>query len=709
VSSATQPSRPWTLRRLLSVALVVAALLAVLTFGALNFFAARQLLLQGTEAQLAGIGSARTVSIAGGAQRLVGEISVAASDLGLARALEEFVPRYDDLDDRVLSTRQRQRLDDYYAERVVGPLNDAGLGPVDVEELVPPTAAAQWIQFHYTIRPPDTDPPVDAGDGSSYSRLNARVTDPIESLSDAYGGGDILLIDDVGRVVYSLDKRNDVGTNLVTGPYSGTALAQDLSNSALAVRAGGTILTDFAVTPSGETAMFAVTALATETALVGAVAVEIPVQLLNDLVSANDSWDEVGLVDGDAYIVSSSQTLQSEPRAWVEDPSGYLERLREGDEADQAEADRIELFGSPVGVQQVATEPVQDALDGQDFRGPAEDYFGDATFSASQSFSAAGRQWVVVTEVPRSAALQPLTHYLIQIVVVLLIVLPLVALIGAWLSRRLIRPIPPTVAAAEAIAAGEREPDLDTTRRDEFGDLARRLTAMAAALGRQEAQLTEEYERTRALLQAVLPEDLVDEQGRIVGSGEAAEKATVVAIALATDVGEHDPDLIGDVLQRAAQLADTLGEQTGLRRIRAAADRYLFVAGLGEDGAGADAALTFAAQFRERLDSEAGDVDIEMHMGLSTGPVATGLLSSGSLTFGAWGEPVRQALALAGLSRVDSVLVDATTAAECTDCQNHEPLEPATDVVDLDGEAMDLYRLPLREDEDVSAAGAEVR
>ena len=53
---------------------------------------------------------------------------------------------------------------------------------------------------------------------------------------------------------------------------------------------------------------------------------------------------------------------------------------------------------------------------------------------------------------------------------------------------------------------------------------------------------------------------------------------------------------------------------------------------------------------------------LAVHVGLSTGPVASGVLDRGSLTFGAWGEPVRRALAIAALSRADEILVDLTTA-----------------------------------------------
>jgi class 3 adenylate cyclase len=686
--------RPRRLRRQLAAALVVTALLAVATFGAVNFVAARELLVRNTENQLAAVGTTRSASIQAGTERLIDEVSVAASDVAVAGVLEDLAREFAELDDLSLTPQERAELDGYYEQRVVAALDEAGVGPVTASELVPSRAAAQWVQYHYTVRPPGEPPPVDAGDATGYSEVNASVNDAVRAFSDSKAGGDVLLIDDTGTIVYTLDKGNDVGTSLVSGPYSQGALAQVVSTGLPRARVGSTLLTDFSISANGRPALYAVSPLSNGAKVVGGLALEIPVEALNSVTSADGEWEAVGLGEGDTYIVDAAGRLQSEPRAWTDDPDAYLDRLRRGDESDQAEAQIIDVVGSPVGVQVIDTAPVRAAIDGEQFRGPARDYFGDSTFAAAESFSASGRQWVVVTEVPRSVALQPLLRYLLQIAIVLAIVLPVVAALGAWMARLLTRPIRPTVEAAEGIAQGDRDPDIDTARGDEFGDLARRLSAMADALDEQESELTAEYERTRQLLLAVLPRALVDDGGAIVGSGERTRRATVVAVTLAPSQAHDDPELLGQALQRSAELAETLAERTGLERVRVAADRYLFLA---EDdvGAGGADALTFATDLRLGLDSDSDgiDVDLDMHVGMASGSVATGVLDTGSLTFGAWGDPVRRALALASLSKVDSVLVDPTTADESTQRQWH--LEPAQGVVALDGEPADLYTLDL--------------
>lgn len=688
--------RPRRMRRQLALALVSTAALAVLTFGALNFVAARDLLVTGTQEQLAAVGATRAASIEAGANRVVGEVAVAASDAALANTVTGFSRRFAALEDRTLDAQQQAELEAFYQERVVDPLNAVGLGPVTVSDVLPRTAAARWVQYHYTVRPVGEPPPDDAGDGTRYSELNAQFAPVARDFSNSKGGGDVLLVDDEATIVFSLDKANDVGTNLLTGPYADSALAQVVTVGLPRARVGSTLITDYTVAPTGRPVLYAVSPLSNGSAVVGGLVVEIPVAAINAVTSANGDWKGIGLDNGDSYIVNVDGLLQSEPRAWVDDPEGYLDRLRAGSEEDQAAAELIDLVGSPVGIQVIDTEPVRSAVDGEDFTGAATNAAGEPTFSAARSTNVSGQQWVVVTEVPRADVQAPLLRYSVQILVVLAIVLPIVAAIGAWLSRLLTQPIRPTVEAAESIVAGEREPAVDTARSDEFGDLARRLSAMARALGAREAQLAAEYERTRQLLLAVLPPSLVDEDGTVTGSGSRTMPVTAVAVTVAPVEEHEDTEMLQTALPRAAEIAETVAERHGLERVRVAADRYLFLSpGDTADGGdmGAQRAIAFTEELYRQLDIDGGDVELDLHVGLASGPVSTGVLDTGALTFGAWGDPVRRAMALAALATRDSVLVDVSTAGECVG--GSWILEPAHDVVDLDDEPMELYSLVL--------------
>jgi class 3 adenylate cyclase len=61
------------------------------------------------------------------------------------------------------------------------------------------------------------------------------------------------------------------------------------------------------------------------------------------------------------------------------------------------------------------------------------------------------------------------------------------------------------------------------------------------------------------------------------------------------------------------------------------------------------------------------------------------------MTFGAWGEPVRRALAIGALSQTGQVLVDTSTFSEAP--PGRFDFVEADDVIALDGLPMGLYKL----------------
>jgi len=278
--------------------------------------------------------------------------------------------------------------------------------------------------------------------------------------------------------------------------------------------------------------------------------------------------------------------------------------------------------------------------------------------------------------------------------VVALIVIPIAALIGFSIARLLSRPIRPAVAAARLVAEGERHLDLPPLGNDEFGDLGRRLTRMAAALEMQESALSEEFERKRNMMLSVLPPHLVGEDGAVSGAGNEIDMATAISISIDSDALDLDPHELSELLAELSKISNRLVEEHGLQRIRVAADRGLFVAGVGADDTGAQNALEFVRGVWTELSAlgDATGLGAPVHIGVSTGAVALGVLGGRSLTFGAWGEPVRRALAIAALSSGGQVLVDATTHAELGD-----PVEMTQmhGLVDLDGQPMTLYSLVI--------------
>jgi HAMP domain-containing protein len=689
--------RPRKLRRQLIGALVFVAFASVVLVGALNLVAARRLLDDGTKEQLASIGAARARSIERGIERTESQASAAAADLAVVQALEDLSAAFTTRSTGRIDDAQLAELDEFYEQTVVDPVEAAGLGPVAVDELRPESEAGRYVQYHYTV--PEADDPearravVDAGDGSAYSEAHADHHPQLASLSELLGFGDLLLVSAEGDVVYSTDKRVDLGTSLVDGPYSDTELARTVRERLPLVRIGQGVLADIELylPDEGSPVFFVAASVRRDQEVIGALVLEIPVEALSRVTTADQQWEEVGLQEGESYVVGSDLLLRSESRPWIEDPQGYLDRV---DDPELAEL--IETFGSPIALQPVDTEPVSEAVSGRTFEGTASNYLGQSTYSFATPIDAPGVDWVVVADVPLSDARSPLFDYATRLGIVLLVILPLAGAVGYIMAGRLTRPIPPVMRAAREVAAGDRDPDLPELGQDEFGDLSRRLGAMAKQLGRHETELAEAYEERRQLLLAVLPPHIIEDDGEPMGSDQIADLVTMVAVRVNV-VGDNTQaaeDEIAELLGDAARVAETLAEDRGMDRIRAGADSYLFLAGAGAgDGDGADTALGFATDLVNDVSavSDGEEFDLSVHVGLSTGPAATGVLEQGNLTFTAWGEPVRRSLAIGAFAASDEILVDRSTADSAS--ADRWDLRAAEDVVDLDGQPMDLSSL----------------
>ncbi len=688
--------RPRRLRRQLAATLVLVALASVALAGLLNFFSARSLLDTGTEDKLSSVAFSRARAIESGLDAFLGRVAAHAADLGTVEALEDLETEYDALADETELTRaQREELTASYTEQIVEPADALDIGSISVEDVSPESSSGQYVQYHYGTANPfagdERSELDDAGDGTAYSRAHARHHPHLRSLATDLGVNDLLLVAaDNQEIVYTVDKRTDLGLALGSESQIDGPIAQALFAELPRVRIGDAVFVDFHryIHAGGQPVLFAAVAVRNGTSLTGALVVELPIDALNNLTTADQDWPSVGLGDtGETYVVGDDHLLRSESRTWIEDPDRYLERSA------SERADLIAALGSPVLIQEVETRAVDKALDGNRFSGRSDNYLGDSRLSVSTPIDIAGVNWVAVSDIALDEARSPLTDFLRNLIVVLVVLLPAAALVGYLMARQLTVPVQPIVDAAAAVEQGERNPDVPDGRSDEFGDLARRLKHMATNLEERESDRAEEYKRKRTLLLAVLPPRLVDEGDGEIRDEDIVDIATAVAVTVRfDDLTAGDDDERADLRAEVATLADTIAESSGVDRIRSSANDHLFLVGVGTESDGADDALGFARDLVSGVDDLARKhgLPIATRVGVSTGPVGSGVLHEGSLSFGAWGVPIRRALAIDALASAHEILVDASTEAALV---KDWPLEENSEVLGLDGDPMPVTSL----------------
>jgi len=703
-----KPRRLRSSRRSLAIALIGVAILGVAILGIVSSFFAADVLNSTIETQLRSVAAERATALEDGIHRIRADVSAAAVDRSVAAALDDIGSGFADLEAASVSLTpdEEAALESFYRDQAASAAYPAGTSPLD---LLPNSEAGRYLQYHYIV---DNPFPADrrfelsdTGDGTAYSNAHAAHHPGLVERARAMGVDDLLLIstdlDDV--IVYSTDKKTDFATSLSGGPYAASALASAFMDRLAGVPAGETILVDFDLyPPSGEKAtMFAVAAVRRDAQVIGAIAVTIPDGVLDDLMTFDERWPDVGLgKSGEIYLVGADQLMRSVSRLWVEDPDRYLSELdKQGYPPDVGET--IVGRDSTVLAQPVDTAAVTAALEDRSFSGTTDNYLGTKTRTIAEPLRINDLSWVIVAGFSSSDAIRPIRDYLLSLALIMLILVPIVALIGFILAGRLTRPIQPLVETVGSIADGDLDARVPDLGRNEYGDLGNRINTITGMLRDRDTQREAAEKAIDEVLLAALPESVVAsakeaaKEGRIgtaIDLADLVDTATIVSVSVSGAFDDAETDaVVATSISLAADL-DRIAHEFSIERVQSTPEEYLFAAGLRSPGFAADQALRFIDAVRDRLDrlDDETDEPTTYRAGVATGRVASGLQTGDQISYGVWGPPVRRALSLAGIARSNETLVDPTVAEAL---ETPVGLTPIT-VTDLQGNPVEAFILP---------------
>jgi methyl-accepting chemotaxis protein len=287
-----------------------------------------------------------------------------------------------------------------------------------------------------------------AQDGSGYSSLHGRLHAGLDKFRAAKGLYDIFLIDTAGNVIYTVFKEDDLGENLLTGRLADSGLALAV-REALETGAAGTVaLTDFApYAPSyGAPASFMATPLVGRSgAVVGALAVQLPIDRLNAVMTQPTGLGETG----QAYILGADGLMRSAARFVGAD--AVLDRRVTGAEIDAA-------------------------LGGNRALGIVTGLNGAEVEIAAAPLEVLGHRFAVVVEQDTAELFAPLTELKRKMTAAALAALLVTSLLCIAFGRSLARPLGTLAQGISRLAERNWDTQFDGIRRgDEIGTIARGL------------------------------------------------------------------------------------------------------------------------------------------------------------------------------------------------------------------------------------------
>lgn len=301
------------------------------------------------------------------------------------------------------------------------------------------------------------------------SRFRGELTQYIADL----GYWDLLLMDTAGNVVFSVVREADLGTNLRTGPYRTSQLAEGFHQAITRLH---TRLTRFApyVPSQNRSAAFIVTPILKDNKPLGAMALQVDMSRLESAVS-----DRTGLGQSGETVLAQ---LEGDSVLFT----GPLKRIPDAP------------FRYSVPFRQ-APWPMQQALTGNHSHGFIRDYANVENIAAWRYLPAL--RWGMVVKIEVDEALAPAAR--LRRISYLMLALFLLISGGAayFFGRRLTRPILDLTRTAESIAKGDLSQRAPPGGSDELGRMASAFNTMTDALSdaRHNLELKVE-ERTRELL-----------------------------------------------------------------------------------------------------------------------------------------------------------------------------------------------------------------
>jgi methyl-accepting chemotaxis protein len=310
---------------------------------------------------------------------------------------------------------------------------------------------------------------LDSARKDSYDRAHRQGHATFLKHLKAQGYYDIFLIDADGNVVYTVMKERDFGTNLITGPYKDTGLAQVFKKAIASEDPETFANSDFeAYEPSGGApASFVAVPIIMNDRKLGVLAYQLPNDQLNAIFANTRGLGETG----ETLLVNKAGLLVSES-------------------ARTPDVDSLKVsVNSPL---------LAAAVSGQDASGTIEGYRGLTSHAAVVPLDFGDVRWSVVALLGEQEVTAQVVDAGLKSAGIGAILVLIGSLVGFVFSRSLTRPISELVSSMRQLADGNTDIELKgIDRSDEIGDMVRSVAVFRQAeIDKRELEAENESRRS---------------------------------------------------------------------------------------------------------------------------------------------------------------------------------------------------------------------
>ncbi|MEO0768562.1 MAG: adenylate/guanylate cyclase domain-containing protein [Cyanobacteria bacterium J06649_4] len=647
----------------------------------------RDAIRESVEKQLIGLRASKSNQIEAYFRTLRSEMKVLGSNPATISATQDFSTSFATVlgESKSIDANRVGGLRQFYRSDFAPQLSEKIGQPVNPDVYLPASILARYLQYEYIVENPN---PIgekqkldDANDGTKYSEFHNQYHPIFRQIVKEFGYYDLFLIDNEGNIVYSVFKEIDYATSLLLGPYARSSLATAYKD-AQRQNSGYVAISDFSFyEPSyGAPAAFMATPIYDDIDLVGVMAVQVPVDQINTVMTNDGDWEADGLGrTGETFLVGEDNLMRSDSRALIQRPDEYFAALREKQVSEEDIA-LIQRLETSVLNQPADSDAVKQALEGKTGIDTVTNYLGDTAISVYGPLNIRGVKWAIVSEKDRDEIFQPIAEFTQQVMISAAALVLLISLASLWLARKFLQPVNRLSEGFSRLSKGHKDVHVEVVSQDEMGQLAKSFNHMVKKNRKTSDLVFQKTQETDNLLLNMFPASVAKRLKK--GTGLISDEAESVTVMFANVLGFQElteslkPHKAIEILNEIVKALDEATESHGVEKIKTTGSEYLAVSGLSV------ARLDHAKRIIDfsveaiRLVGQVNrewDTDLRLRIGVHMGSVMAGTVGSQRLIYDVWGRTVVTAHYVQSAASPDSVFVSKSVANSLIDLYEFEP------------------------------------
>ena len=605
-----------------------------------------------------------------------------ASEHTIINAMRQFTAGFSLLDTYQvgIDNNMSQKLNLFYKNQFLPRLNKNSIEEYSYTTLVPKKEVSQYLQYQYIVNNPSDLGKKDllerADDKSYYSEVHEKYHTSLKEIVKNQGFNDLFLIDAQNQhIIYSVDKETDFATSLQNGPYAQSSLAKVVREVIKHPEKGVVKTSDFKhYKPSLNTpqAFFAIP-IYNKNEFVGVLATQISSKNINNITTGYKNWEHDGLGEsGEVYLVGRDYKMRSNAREIIQNPQNYLMELN-NTTIDENSKKLISSIQSTVLNQEVKSEAVKLATEGENGTIITKNYLGNKVLSSYAPLNIEGLNWSIIAEKGIKEAEKPIREFQNALLISATILATLITFYAIWLAYNFLAPINSMTQGVKNILNKKSTEKINLHRDDEFGELSKNIDTMIETIQEQEKKIIEKSKENDKLLLNILPQTIAERVKN--GEKNIAETVNNVAVLFSVLKGFDQLSLRMEasesieLLNELINEFDTQAKKFGVEKITTIGDSYMAASGLIQPRLDYARRVTeFAIKMFEVVENfnSRHNTQLELSVGIDSGEVMAGIVGEYKFVYDIWGEAVNDANrisheALPGTLRVSKVVYSQLT------------------------------------------------